>query len=185
MKTHPHVKVHIEYSRTDKVCEACASSAIDLGIVAFPLRRAHLTITPWHEESLVLVCSPQHPLARRRRTSLAHLNGAEFIAFERDIPTRKTIDRILKAHEVAVNTIMEFDNIETIKRSVEVGSGVSILPESTVVNEVKNGLLAKVHFSEGRFTRAIGIIHRRGRVLSAAAQEFVRVLVGTSQQVTR
>ena len=71
---------------------------------------------------------------------------------------------------------MEFDNIETIKRAVEVGSGVSILPDTTVINEVKRGLLATVDFAEGPFTRDVGIIHRRGRVLSAAAREFVKLL---------
>jgi DNA-binding transcriptional LysR family regulator len=177
MKAHPRVNVHVEYSRTDKVREACLNDTIDFGIVAFPLRRSNVEVIPWHEDKLVLVCAPSHRLARRRKVSLAQLAGEAFIAFERDIPTRKTIDRILKAHRVAVNILMEFDNIETIKRSVEVGSGLAILPETTVTNEVKSGLLVTLDFAEGRFTRTIGVIHRRGRVLSAAAREFVRLLV--------
>ena len=176
MKAFPQVKVHLEYSRTDRICEACASGAFDFGIVAFPLRRANVTVAPWHDEKLVLVCAPGHRLARRRGIRLADLQGEEFVAFERDIPTRKTVDRILRAHGIAVNTVMEFDNIETIKRSVEVGSGVSILPESTVVNEVKNGLLVRRECAEGPFTRTVGIIHRRGRTLSAAAAAFVELL---------
>lgn len=176
MKAHPQVKVHIEYSRTDKVYEACLNNTIDFGIVALPLRRPNIAVIPLRQDKLVLVCSPEHPLARKRKVSLAQLSGEEFIAFERDIPTRKTIDRIFKAHKVAVNTVMEFDNIETIKRSVEVGIGLSILPETAVVNEVRSGLLAKLDFSEGTFTRAVGIIHRRGRVFSAAAREFMQML---------
>ena len=176
MKAHPLVKVHIEYSRTDKVCDACAIDAIDFGIVAFPIRRAGLTVMPWHDEPLVLVCAPRHPLARRRRVSVRQIHRADFVAFERDIPTRRTIDGALRTHGVAVNTVMEFDNIETIKRSVEVNSGVSILPETTVVNEVRSGLLVKVALAEGPFTRAVGIIHRRSRILSAAAQAFVQLL---------
>ena len=80
----------------------------------------------------MVVCNPEHGLARRRRVSVEALTGEDFIAFERDIPTRKTIDRILKQRKVKVNYVMEFDNIETIKRSVEVGIGVSILPETAV-----------------------------------------------------
>ena len=176
MKAHPQVKVHIEYSRTDKVYEACLNNTIDFGIVALPLRRPNITVISLREDKLVLVCSPEHQLARKRKVSLMQLDGEDFIAFERDIPTRKTIDRIFKAHKVSVNTLMEFDNIETIKRSVEVGIGLSILPETAVVNEVKSGLLAKLDFSEGTFTRAVGVIHRRGRVFSAAAREFVQML---------
>ena len=176
MKAHPQVKVHIEYSRTDKVYEACQNNAIDFGIVALPLRRPNLTVIPLRQDKLVIVCAPEHRLARKRKVSFTQLSGEDFIAFERDIPTRKTIDGLLKQHKVAVNYAMEFDNIETLKRSVEVGIGLSILPETAVVNEVKNGSLAQLDFTEGTFTRAIGIIHRRGRVFSAAAREFVQML---------
>lgn len=179
MKLHPQVNVHVEYSRTDKVSQACLDGTIDFGIIAFPLRRSNLEVIPWHDEQLVLVCAPSHRLGRRRKVGLAQLAGEAFIAFERDIPTRKTIDRLLRTHGVTVNTVMEFDNIETIKRSIEVGSGLSILPAPTVINEVRSGLLVSVDFAEGPFTRSVGVIHRRGRVLSAAAQAFVRLLVAT------
>jgi len=182
MKAHPGVKVHVEYSRTDKVCDACVEGTVDFGIVAFPLRRSNLTVIPWHEEKLVLACAPTHRLARRRTVRLAELQGEPFVAFERDIPTRKTIDRVLRARRVSVDTVMEFDNVETIKRSVEVGTGLSILPASTVAREARSGMLATADFAEGPFTREVGLIHRRGRVLSAAAQAFVRLLVGSRQQ---
>jgi DNA-binding transcriptional LysR family regulator len=135
-----------------------------------------LEIIPFRRDKLVLVCSPDHPLAARRRASLKHLAGESFVAFERDIPTRKAIDRILKQHSVTVNYVMEFDNIETIKRSVEVGIGVSILPDTAVAHEVRNGTLAALTFTEGPFTREIGIIHRRGKVFSPAARAFVELL---------
>lgn len=176
MKAYPQVRVHIEYSRTNKICDACLNDAIDLGIVAFPVRRASITALPWRQEKLVLVCPPGHRLARTRRIRLGQLRGDDFVAFERDIPTRRTIDRVLKDHGVTVRRVMEFDNIETIKRAVEVGSGISILPEGTVASEVEGGTLVAREFSEGHFTRTIGAIHRRGRTLSAAAREFLRLL---------
>jgi LysR family transcriptional regulator, transcriptional activator of the cysJI operon len=176
IKAHPQVKVHIEYSRTDRVYEACLNNTIDFGIVALPLRRPNLAVIPFRDDKLVVVCNPEHKLARRGRVSIEALAGADFIAFERDIPTRKTIDRILKQHKVEVNYVMEFDNIETIKRSVEVGIGVSILPETAVASEVRNKQLVALNFTEGVFTRSIGIIHRKGKVFSAAAREFVNML---------
>jgi LysR family transcriptional regulator, transcriptional activator of the cysJI operon len=182
MKAHPHVKVHVEYSRTDKVCDACADGTVDFGIVAFPLRRSNLTVIPWHEEKLVLACAPTHRLARRRTVRLTELEGEPFIAFERDIPTRRTIDRVLRTHRVSVDTVMEFDNVETIKRSVEVGTGLSILPATTVTREARERTLATADFAEGPFTREVGIVHRRGRAISAAAREFVHVLVGGPQR---
>ena len=125
----------------------------------------------------MLVCFPGPQVRAAAPDQNRRNRGGAFIAFEPDIPTRKTIDRILKAHGVQVDTVMEFDNVETIKRSVEVGSGLSILPASTVANELRGGLLVTPEFVEGPFTRDVGMIHRRGRVPSAAAQEFVRMLV--------
>ncbi len=176
IKTHNQVKVHIEYSRTDKVYEACLNNTIDFGIVALPLRRPNLAVIPFRQDKLVIVCNPEHPLSGRKRVSVKKLMGEDFIAFERDIPTRKTIDRILKQHKVTVNNVMEFDNIETIKRSVEVGIGISILPETAVSNEVRGRMLTAVGFTEGTFTRPIGIIHRKGKVFNAAAKEFIKLL---------
>jgi LysR family transcriptional regulator, transcriptional activator of the cysJI operon len=180
IKSNPQVKVHLEYSRTDKVYEACLNNTIDLGLVALPLRKPNLAVIPLRHDKLVVVCNPEHPLAKRRRVSLKNLTGEEFIAFERDIPTRKTIDRIFRQHKVRVNYAMEFDNIETIKRSVEVGIGISILPETVVVSEVRSGLLVALNFTEGTFTRPIGIIHRKGKVFSAAGQAFVQLLIAAN-----
>ena len=81
MKAHPQVKVHVEYSRTDKVCQACLDDAIDFGIVAFPLRRANLTVLPWHEEKLVLVCRPDHRFTRE--VGVIHRRGRELGAAAR------------------------------------------------------------------------------------------------------
>jgi DNA-binding transcriptional LysR family regulator len=181
IRSHPQINIRVEYSRTNKVYEACLESAIDFGIVAYPVRRPRLEIIPFREDQLVLVCSPDHHLARHRRISLQSLRGEPFVAFERDIPTRKAIDQIFKQHGVEVNYVMEFDNIETIKRSVEVGIGVSILPDTTVANETRAGLLASAGFKEGKFNRPIGIIHRRGRAFSPAALEFVRLLTGSPE----
>jgi LysR family transcriptional regulator, transcriptional activator of the cysJI operon len=108
--------------------------------------------------------------------SVEALAGEDFIAFERDIPTRKTVDRVLKRHKVVVNYVMEFDNVETIKRSVEVGVGVLILPEITVANEVRNKQLVALNFTEGVFTRSVAVIRRKGKVFSAAARAFVDML---------
>jgi DNA-binding transcriptional LysR family regulator len=178
IKAHPQVNIRVEYSRTNKIYEACLNNTIDFGIVALPLRRPRLEVIPFRRDKLVLVCSPDHPLARRRSVRLRQLHGLPFVAFERDIPTRKAIDQLFKEHGVAVNYVMEFDNIETIKRSVEAGIGVSILPQTAVANEVHSRLLVALNFAEGPFTRLVGIIHRKGKVFSPAAREFVGLLTG-------
>ncbi len=176
MQSYPQVNVHVEYSRTDKIYEACLNNAIDFGIVALPHKRPQLEIIPLREDKLILCCSPEHQFASRRKISLQKINGEKFIAFEKDIPTRKEIDRLLKRYGVSVEIVMEFDNIETIKRSVEAEIGIAILPDTVVISEVRNQQLVALSFTEGTFPRAVGIIHRKGKLFSAAAREFIQML---------
>lgn len=178
LKAHPQVNVRLEYKRTNEVYAACQSGVLQFGIVALPQRRARLEVVPlWHDQ-LVFVCSPEHRLARRRAVRLAELGGEPFIAFDRDIPTRKAIDRILRKHRVRVTRAMEFDNIETIKRSVEAGLGVSILPDAAVAGEVRSGSLIALPFRDGVFIRPIGALLRRDQELSPAGRALLSLLGG-------
>lgn len=178
LRDHPQVNVRLEYKRTDEIYAACVAGILQLGIVAFPQPRAQLEVVPlWHDR-LVFVCSPEHRLADRPELRLTELRGEPFIAFERDIPTRKAIDRILRTRRISVARSMEFDNIETIKRSVEAGLGISILPDAAVANEVRAGSLRAIPIKAGHLIRPIGAILRRGSLLSPAAQALLQRLQG-------
>jgi DNA-binding transcriptional LysR family regulator len=175
VKAYPQVNIHIEYSRPNKVYDDVISGAIDLGIVAYPVARPQIEIIPFRQDLLVLVCSPDHPMARRKRIEVKALDNQRFIGFERDIPTRKAVDRILRERGVTVQHVMEFDNIETIKRSVEADLGVTVVPQATVEQELRAGTLRAVEFTES-FYRPIAIIHRKGKVFSVAARKFLDLL---------
>jgi len=177
LRKHPGVNLRLEYRRTNLVYEGCIEGELDLGIVALPVRRPQLVITPLRQDELLLVMPPDHPLTRhRRRPSLADLEGQPFIAFDRDIPTRKLIDRTLRQHGVSVALAMELDNIETIKRSVEAGLGISILPAPALVHERRGGSLVGRRLAESPILRPIGVIRHRRREESAAAQAFLDLL---------
>jgi DNA-binding transcriptional LysR family regulator len=178
IKSYPQVNIHIEYSRTNKVYDDVINHVIDLGIVAYPTARPQIEIIPFRSDRLVLVCSPEHEFASRKRLDISALNGQRFIAFERDIPTRKAVDKILREHGVSVQYVMEFDNIETIKRSVEADLGITIVPRATVENEIRAKTLCAVNFTQ-TFMRPIGIIHRKGKIFSAASRKFIEMLTET------
>jgi DNA-binding transcriptional LysR family regulator len=175
IKAYPQVNLHLEYSRPNKVYDDVINGGVDIGIVAYPVARPQIEVIPFRSDRLVLICSPDHELASRKRIEIGQLAGQRFVAFERDIPTRKAVDKILRSRGVAVQYVMEFDNIETIKRSVEADLGVAIVPRATVENEIAAGTLRAVNFTES-FTRPIGIIHRKGKVFSPAARRFVEIL---------
>jgi DNA-binding transcriptional LysR family regulator len=151
-------------------------NVVDLGLVAYPVRDNKLEIFPLRKDPLVLICHPQHALAKGKSVRLKTLSGQKFIGFEPDIPTRKALDRLLKDHGVHVQHVMEFDNIETVKRAVEIDAGVAIVPQSTVVQEVAKQSLAQVALDDGDFYRPLAAIYKKNKVLSPAMKEFLAVL---------
>lgn len=172
----PAAKIDLEYSRTTKVVRDVLNGTVELGVIAFPEARRGLTIVQMPAHRLVVICPPGHKFAKRSQIKATDLNGMDFVLFERDTPTRKATDRILKSHGVEVKKVAEFDNIETIKRAVQVGFGLAILPEPAVEEEKRNGYLAVVRLAEKEWTRPVGIIYRTDRNLSLAAKKFVQLL---------
>jgi DNA-binding transcriptional LysR family regulator len=176
LKSYPTVNVHVEYRRPDQVYEDVLGNVVDLGLVAYPTRDAKLEIVNLLKDPLVLICHPHHAFAKLKSIKLKNLNGQKFVSFEKDIPTRKALDKILKDHNVSVDHVMEFDNIETVKRAVEIDSGVSIVPQETIRQEVANQTLAAIRLDDGEFFRQLAVIHKKNKVLSPAIKEFITLL---------
>ena len=173
MKSYPTVNVHVEYRRANQVYEDVLSNVVDLGLVAYPVKDPKLEIVPLRKEPLVLICHPQHPFAKLKTVKLKALAGQKFIGFEPDIPTRKALDKILKEHGVEVKHVMEFDNIETVKRAVEIDAGISIVPQGTITQEIAKQTLAAVPIEDGDFYRPLAAIYKKNKVLSPAMKQFL------------
>jgi len=180
MSKFPSAKIDLEYSRTTRVVRDVLNGIVELGVVAFPEPRRGLTITQMQSDRLVLICPPDHEFAEREQIKSKELKGRDFVLFERDVPTRKATDKILKSYGVEVRKAAEFDNIETIKRAVEVGFGLAIVPQPSVMDEEKNKQLAVVQLAEKEWVRPVGVIYRSDRQLSIAAKKFVQLLENNS-----
>jgi DNA-binding transcriptional LysR family regulator len=177
LQAHPEVDLHVEYTWWNRVYAAVVNGEMDLGVVACPERLRSVEIVPLASEELVVACPPGHRFGGRRSISPDELDGEAFVAFEKNIPTRRIIDRMLKAEKVKVEVSMEFDNIELLKKAVEVNAGVSILPRNTIERDAKIGLL---HFAAIRaakkWSRPVAILRRRGKAPSPAERTFLSVL---------
>jgi DNA-binding transcriptional LysR family regulator len=181
MTKFPSVKIDLEYQRTTRIVRDVMNGTVELGVVAFPEPKRGLTITPMPDNRLVLIAPPDHKFATKAKVKVTDLNGQDFVHFERDVPTRKAMDRIFKANGVEVKKVAEFDNIETIKRAVEVGFGLAIVPEPAVSEARKAGTLAVIPLAEKYWTRTVGVICRSDRNLSLAAKKFVELLEGDAK----
>ncbi len=176
MQAFPTVNVHVQYRRSDEVYEDVVSNVVDLGLVAYPVKDARLEIVQLRKDPLVLICHPEHPFAKLKSVKLKNLSGQKFVNFEADIPTRKALDRVFRDRGVHVDSVMEFDNIETVKRAVEIDAGISIVPQSTVPQEVAKETLVAVPVEDAELFRPIAVIHKKNKVLSPAMKQFVATL---------
>jgi len=182
---HPEVDLRVEYTHWERIYAGVASGEMDIGVVANPHKQQHVDIIPITSEELVVVCAPSHRLAGHGKIDPAELYGEPFVAFKADIPTRRHIDRLLRNCKVKVSIAMEFDNIDTIKRAVEVGSGLSILPFGNVAREVADDRLRRVRFRNTRdWVRTLAVLRRRGRAPNASEQAFLRLLRARPSGVT-
>jgi DNA-binding transcriptional LysR family regulator len=175
-RLHPQARVEIEYLHPDRVCERVLQDEVNLGIISFPQGRQGLAVIPWREEPMVLACHPRHALAKLKTVSFAQLAGEPYVGFDADLVVGKRIERQLKDLGACVKPVLRFDNIEAIKRAVEAGSGVSVLPLPTLEHELRLGTLAAVPFARHSFVRPLGIVYRRGRRLYANTEAFIAVL---------
>jgi DNA-binding transcriptional LysR family regulator len=176
MGEHPEAKIDLEYSRTTRIVRDVLAGTVELGVVAYPEKKRGLSVVPLGGDRLVLICPPEHPLAKHKKVRARDLNDQDFVLFERDIPTRRATDKILRAQGVTVRRVAEFDNIETIKRAVEVGIGAAIVPSPSVIDEARVGSLAVVALAEPEWTRSVGVIYRSDRTLGTAAKKFIQLL---------
>ena len=173
---HPKSNVRVEYQHPHRVCELVEQDRVDLGLISYPRSTRSLKAKVLHEEPMVLVCSPDHPFAEFPELRLNRLQGSELIGFDRDLRIRAEIDRAFNDFHVEPRVVMEFDNIEIIKRAVEINAGVSLLPAPSIEREIALGTLVGIPFEDIRMTRPIGIVQRRGKMMGRSARFFMNFL---------
>ncbi len=177
-KRFPEVDLTLDYLRSSQVYQEVLDGTADIGIVAHPAKRKGIAIEEFASDRLVCIFPPGHRLAGRKTVKLADLDGEPFVSFEPDLPTRRELDKAMKEAGVRVQRVMEFDNIETVKRAVEIEHGISIVPENSVTGEVKAGSLSFAPLRQPTLSRPLGLLQRRTRATSPAMREFISVLKG-------
>jgi DNA-binding transcriptional LysR family regulator len=173
---HPSAQLQVEYLRPEKVYEAVLTDRADLGLVSYPEQTREITVIPWRQEEMVVAACPKHPLAGRSSVRPEDLEGLDFVAFDEDLPIHREVDRFLRDRNVEVNVTMHFDNLQMIKEAVEFGSGISIAPARVLQTEISQGRLVAIPIETRELFRPLGIVHRRKKRFTRAAQSFLALL---------
>jgi DNA-binding transcriptional LysR family regulator len=178
MTLYPKAKVCLEYQLPSKIYDAIVNEEADIGIVSYPVEDHDLSVIPLRSENMALVCHPEHHLARLETVSPDQLDGEDFVSFDRELAISRELERFFRKQNISVRKVMEFDNVETIKQAVEIGAGVTILPEPTVRRDAQRGTLAAITLQNCDMQRPIGIIYQHRKIFTPAITRFIELLQG-------
>jgi DNA-binding transcriptional LysR family regulator len=132
-------------------------------------------------DELTFVVPPKHPLARRRSVDIKELGGETFIAHNVESPYRSRVIQLFERYRVPLQRDVEMPTIESIKRFVQMGMGVAIVPRMCVRWEVERKLLAEVRIRQMKMPRSLYLVSRRGAKLSHAAIGLMHLLRHTAK----
>lgn len=171
----PDVKMRLQVNNTDGIVSMVESNAIDLGVVEGPVNNKHLQVEVCRKDQLVAIVAPNHPLASRKKVSLADVMKHPFICREVGSGTREVISEKLKTaglERQSVSNALELGSPEAIKGAVEAGMGVSILSSVSVNKEVELGTLVAIPLSP-KIQRNFSFVRQRNKFRAPAMEELL------------
>ncbi len=169
---YPDIRLQFQYDHSKRVYQIVEEKEADFGIVAHPLHTPDIEVYPLEPDRMVLITPPDRRWSGHQSKRVEQLSGERFVAFSEQAPTRTAIDEVFQKKGVQVEIAFEDDNIEMIKKAVELGMGVSIVPENSVRADARAGHL-RLFPLIGFPLRPIGMIKLKRRALSKAAELFV------------
>jgi DNA-binding transcriptional LysR family regulator len=172
----PEAQLVVEYLRPEKVHDAVVTDQADLGLVSYPESNREVTAIPWREERMMVATAPSHPLAAKATLTPSDLAQQDFVAFDDELRVGREVKRYLREAGIQVNSVMHFDNIQTMKEAVVLGNSVSIMPVRVLRTDIEQGRLVAIPIEGCTLVRPLGIIHRRRKTFNQAAQVFLELL---------
>jgi DNA-binding transcriptional LysR family regulator len=172
---HPHIKVEVKRSLASRIPSQILDRDVEIGVVSYKPGDSAIASVAVLTDELVLVVAPDHPLARKEVVSIRELGAESFIAHNVPSPYREKVVRTFEKYKTPLNISIEMPTLEAIKRLVEQGMGVALIPRLATQAELAGKQLMALTVKEMRSERAINLIYRKGATLSHAAKAFLRV----------
>ena len=172
---HPHIKIEVKRSLASRIPSEILGRDIEIGVVTFKPTDAAISSIPVSMDELALIVAPDHSLASRTTVSVRDLGAETFVAHNVASPYRERVVKTFEKYRTPLNISLEMPTLEAIKRMVESGLGVALVPRLTAQNEIARGSLVGITVKEMRLERRLYLIYRKGATLSHAAKAFLRV----------
>jgi DNA-binding transcriptional LysR family regulator len=170
---HPHIMVEVKRSLASQIPSEVVGRDVEVGLVTYRPAHPGLTSVPIATDELALLVAPKHPLSGRGEVSVRDLGVESFLAHNVRSPYRDRVIETFERQHTPLNIVMELPTLEAIKRLVERGLGVALMPRRAAEVEIARGELVALTVREMRFERRIHLVYRNGAKLSHAARAFL------------
>ena len=172
---HPQAMVDVRRVASRQIATELLNRSLDFGVLTFQPGDKGLHAIPLWRDELVLLTHPDHPLASRRRVSLEEVGRQVVIAHNDPSPARERVLRLYERRHAPINIQVSLPSLDGIKRAVEMGLGVAVLPRRCALTEISRGHLVAIHVPGLSSPRQVRLVFRRGGELSHAAQAFLEI----------
>lgn len=180
---HPHIKVEVKRGLASRIPSEILGREFEIGVVSYKPSDPSIASVPVLTDELALIVAPDHPLANKitnketdaGMVSVKELGAESFIAHNVSSPYREKVVSTFAKYKTPLNISMEMPTLEAIKRLVEQGMGVALVPRLTAQTEIARKQVVALTVREMRLERGIHLIYRKGATLSHAARAFLAV----------
>jgi DNA-binding transcriptional LysR family regulator len=172
-RVHPHLDVRLTVATAGQSVRQIREGRVDAGLLTLPVEGSDLVTVPVLREELLLVTTPAHPLARKRRIAPKDLAGHPFVLFEPGSATRRVIDRFFATERLEPTVVMDTENVEIIKAMVKTGLGIGIVPYQAVAREVRAGQFFCARIEGHELVRETGWVYARANRVPRMIHELL------------
>ena len=172
-RVHPHLDVRLTVALAGKSVQEIRGGRVDAGLLTLPVEETDLMTVPALREELLLIASPTHQLAKRRKVQARDLARLPFVLFEVGSATRRVIDNFFASQNIEPTIVMDTENVEIIKAMVKTGLGIGIVPYQAVAREVKAGQLFCTRIEGHELVRETGWVYARANRVPRIVDELL------------
>jgi DNA-binding transcriptional LysR family regulator len=181
-KQHPGIKLDIVRQLSTRLPRELKERNLDFAILSFKPEDKDLRAIPIVRDELVLIASPEHRLAAARNVHIRDLGGEAFIAHNVRSPSRERVLEAFEQQRTPLNITIEISTIETIKKFVKVGLGLSFVPLMCVKEELSRAELAVIVLEDFQYERTLWLVHATSSADQHAANAFMSVVKSAAEQ---
>lgn len=181
-REYPEIVVAVSRTLASRIPDELNLHSVEFGVLTFRPDPRQFRSIAVYADSLALIVSPAHPLAKADRVSISDLGRETFIAHNVASPQRRRVIEAFQRYRTPLNMGIELPTIEAIKRFVAMGNGVALVPRLAVAAELETGELVRVSVDELEARRVLRLVHRRPATLSYAGQAFLRTVRSLAQK---